>query len=442
MSRANRLVILTIASLLITTLLWLAAKPSSAVITEMPLKSASQLLALLGTVLLSMTLVLSTRLSFLEDWLGGIDKIFQAHHWLGALGFVFLLNHPVLLAIQALPSVQTAARYFVLTENFSYNLGVIGLFLMVLGFCCMIFMTLPYHWWHKTHQILGWGFLFGGAHGFLVGSDVGVSLPLKLWLLLWVSAAACATLYTLIWQKFLAPRKWYKVAELEQRNDILLIKLKPIGSKPLQFKAGQFVQTTFFSAAISQESHPFSIVSGPNQLYLKLAIKLTGDYTKLLPALNPGDLAAVVGPFGRFGQLNDEGEVAVPSALTVGTSRVWVAAGIGATPFLSLLEQEAESANQSEVWFFYCYRNQADAVFTTEIESLLQKTPWVHFVPWQSSLKKRLNVQKIAEQVDLKSLHTFLLCGPTPFMTTLEAQAVAMGISPNKIQYEAFDFMT
>lgn len=450
MIRSRRLWLVVLGSVLLTVLLWLSAKTDVIFITLHPLRSASQVLALVGVVLLSMTLTLSTRLGWLEDWLGGLDKVFRVHHWLGAMGFLLILNHPLLLALEALPSIADARSYLFWGPSLPYNLGISGVYLMLIGFCCMLFIKLPYHWWLRTHRLLGWGLLLGGVHALLIGSDIGSSWPLKVWMLGWIGLAAEATLYSLLWQKIWPARKWFTVAGTQQRGSVLIITLQPIRPKPLLFVPGQFVQVSFNNPALSRESHPFSIASAPMNPLLTLAIKMQGDYTAKLPAVCAGDLAAVAGPFGRFAQLNERGEVvkkvAVAGKRATNTSpqqkSIWMAAGIGVTPFLSLLRQEVDRPQYDHVWFYYCYRDTTDGVFCQDIEELLPKVPHIHFLPWPSSQRGRLTMAEVATEVTLTSVESILLCGPASFMQSLAAQAQTLGVVSPRVQYEEFSFLS
>ena len=442
-----RLSLFVSASLLITTIFWILAKSNLADISARPLGSLSQIFALWGVVMVSLTLLLSTRLSWLEDLFGGLDKVFKIHHQLGAIGFILILNHPLLLALEAMPSAQNASQFLVWGSILPLNIGITGIYLMVISFSLMVFVTLPYHWWLKTHQFLGWGFLMGGVHAFLIGSDIGISWPLKIWMLAWIILAFTAALYSLIWQKLFQPRKWYHVIEVEIRGSIIVITLDPVSGKPLKFKAGQFVQVSFENPSLSREYHPFSIASGPNEIKLQLAIKMLGDYTQLLPNLKLGDLAAVAGPFGRF--IKKESEI--PRKLLSekkthsrkkndSSISVWIGAGIGVTPFLSLLKQETYSPQFGEVWFYYCFKNPLAGTFLAEINQLIPQAPHIHFIPWQSDKKGRLSMAAVTKKIPPQDINSLFLCGPTQFMESIAEQAKMVGVDQKNIQYEEFNF--
>ena len=49
-----------------------------------------------------------------------------------------------------------------------------------------------------------------------------------------------------------------------------------------------------------KELHPFSISSSPVDRDLRVSIRTVGDFTRRLPALDPGRSLDVYGPFGGF----------------------------------------------------------------------------------------------------------------------------------------------
>lgn len=181
--------------------LWIASKPTLSIIWESPLRSASQLLALLGIVLMSVTLVLSTRMKLIENLLGGFGNVYKIHHLAGGAAFILLLNHPLFLAAQVLPQTKIAAMYLFPSSNTAYNFGIAGLYLMILAFICMFFINLPYPKWKLTHKLLGPAFLLGGIHTLLIGSDVSNFFPLRVWIGFFIAVGVFSTIYTLFLMK-------------------------------------------------------------------------------------------------------------------------------------------------------------------------------------------------------------------------------------------------
>src|SRR5205807_5365412 len=87
--------------------------------------------------------------------------------------------------------------------------------------------------------------------------------------------------------------------------------------------AGQFVFVRF-GGGHGWEPHPFTISSAPQESLLHLSIKGRGDETqRLIDTLQPGVPARVGMAFGMFDYRRG------------GHKQVWIAGGIGITPFRS-----------------------------------------------------------------------------------------------------------
>lgn len=415
----------------ITINLWIISKISVSDIWTQPLRSGSQILALLGTVLTSVTLALSTRIKKVEDFFGGLDKVYGAHHLFGTFGFIFLLHHPMLLILQALPMEKLASMYLILGADLSYNLGILSLYTMIFGFVSMVFVKLPYHIWIWTHKILGLGFLLGGVHGLLISSDISSNLPLRIWMILWIVIGITSAIYTIIFYKKFSKRIMYSVVSLERKKDIVIITLKPKGKRPLQFIAGQFVYVEFLDDIIGRENHPFSIASSPNEENLRIAVKMVGDYTKKLPLLEEGVTALVYGPYGRF----------YPETNIVESACVWIGGGIGITPFLSKLRAELIKQTANKILLYYVYRTEDDGVFAREILELSSQVPNVEVVLCCTSTSGRLSVKAISEKIPVTNISSVLLCGPTAMMHHFSNAFQKVGVREDNIYFEEFSFI-
>src|SRR5258708_18606242 len=126
-----------------------------------------ELLGLIGVAMFSLNLVLSTRLEYFEDFFGGVNNIYIAHHIFGGLAFILLMLHPLFLAVNRIyTSVGSAAALFNPTLDISITLGIIGLGLMMLLLILTFFVKLHYQLWLFTHKFLGAAFFLGALHAF------------------------------------------------------------------------------------------------------------------------------------------------------------------------------------------------------------------------------------------------------------------------------------
>jgi predicted ferric reductase len=375
----------------------------------------SQMSSLSGGVLLAITFGLSSRISWLEDWFGGLDKVYKKHHLLGGIAFSLLMAHPVLLAIKAISVGGNGLLYLLPSTLLPYNLGVGAVYGLILLLTFTLIIKLPYQSWLKTHQLMGLVALMAFGHVLLIDSDVARFWPLKLWMLGWMGLALAAVVY----------RKWllnktktdYIVKKINQFNKIIEISLEA-KNKEIKFRPGQFVFVSFKNKVTGEESHPFSIASAPEEKEIKLAIKMGGDYTDKLTGLKTGDVAEIIGPYGKMGEIFDGGKKIVV-----------VAGGIGITPFLSMVGSE------KEMTLFYSMRERNG--YADDRLTKIKTNNFAYF-PVYTSEKQRLTGNFIKEKIGNFTDWTFLVCGPEAMMTDIQNQLIDLGVDKLNIYYENF----
>jgi len=417
-------------SCLVTFNLWILAKGSGAsFLGTNYLTSLAQIFSLIGFVLMSESLFLSTKFSFLEDIFGGMDRNYSVHKVLGTISFVLLVNHPILLALSN-SATKLSKIYFLPVGVLSYNLGVFALYIMISSLALMVYIKLPYHIWKLSHQLMGVGFVLGSLHILLIGSDISSYPLLKDWILLFMVVGVFSFLYSVFFYTFFGPKHIYEVETIERDLDIVNIYLKAL-TKRLKFSAGQFIYISVRDrSSVGKEMHPFTISSAPEDDLLRISAKMLGDYTLKTPGLLPGDEVYVYGPYGRFGQN------------FVNKKRLfWIAGGIGVTPFLSMLRHIRQVSDMREVTFYYCVRDSRYIPFKSEIEMLAQVLPNLKVVFWSSFGGSRLTASDILSSAPATPDIAVELCGPVPMMRDLKNQLIKKGVSENAIATEEFGFI-
>lgn len=143
---------------------------------------------------------------------------------------------------------------------------------------------------------------------------------------------------------------------------------KPAG---FQFKAGQAIDVVLLEppAADAQSArHTFSIVSAPFENELVVATRMRDSaFKRALGALPIGAGIAIEGPSGSLTLHNDRARPAV-----------FIAGGIGITPFKSIVAQAAEDRLQQRLVLLYSNRRPEDAAYLAELQELERRNP--HFL--------------------------------------------------------------
>lgn len=405
-------------SVLITVGLYIFSKSDSYPWATQFFSVASQITALVGTVLLSLSFILATRAKWLENVFGGLDIVYKLHHVLGAVSFILLLHHPLLLLVRALPSVSVAMAYITPFKDTANTFGQLALMTLMVLLILTFFVKLPYHIWKMTHEWMGLSLLFAALHVMLVSSDVSRFLPLRVWMLSWIAAGCIAFIYRRFLFKAFGAQALFTVSAINIHESINMIRLKPVAKK-IVTNFGQFVFVSFDDSKLGHESHPFSVVNHPGSDELELWCKNLGDYTQKLNQLKVGTVAHVSGPFGRFFE-----------SLPLAKSVVGIAGGIGITPFIALLRsQTGESLMPMTIYHSIKSINELPAVTTEPISQYR-----VH----NSQTEGRLTAETIvAETPSWKTAH-YYLCGPLPMMESMRQQLLSMGVRPSRICFEDF----
>ena len=123
-----------------------------------------------------------------------------------------------------------------------------------------------------------------------------------------------------------------------------------------------------------------------------------------------------------------------------GRQQIWIAGGIGVTPFLSWV-RDFDANSEFEIDFFYTVRSEADALFWDEFAAAAQRHPWFRATLNVSSQGGSLTDEKIIATLkgSLADKHVYL-CGPLPMTEAFKTQFTQKGVPAGYIHFEEFNF--
>lgn len=235
--------------------------------------------------------------------------------------------------------------------------------------------------------------------------------------------------------------KHYTVTEITQTGrDIAVVTLVPKSEADrLEYYPGQYATIGFSVNGRPTPMRCFSMTSSPHDATtLQFAMKVKGDFTHTVSQLDIGQDAFLQGPFGTF-IIDPEYDKAV----------VLLAAGIGITPFISIIRHAAITRMTIPITLLYSVREQQDIAFLDEIRALERQNPYfkaVFFVTGETAPMpdERLIHGKIDEQ-RLDQLTggryqgaTYFICGPKGFTEAEAALLKAKQVSDHRIVSETF----
>lgn len=391
------------------------------------LYTLGRIFALVGVTLFTLNFVLSTRLKFLEEIFGGLDKVYLVHGIVGGIAFMFILAHPIFLVANLIPQhLIQAAGYFIPGGILALDFGLIA----IVGLITLIFVTfftrMKYNHWKFTHEFMGGIFALVILH-MLTIDDIAIDnifIGYKFFVLAIALIGGSAIFYSWIIRKKYKRYPMYKIENIKINKNIVEFQLEP-ESNQIQYKSGQFIFLRFYNENLTKEPHPFSISSKSNERIMKVAIKESGDFTNKLVNLKVGDKVSVEGPYGKFNFKNFENK-----------NQVWIAGGIGITPFLGMIEELKDNPDY-DISFIYTFRE--NYIVTKKFADEMNKMKNLKFIPWNSEKKGIMNIGKIIEEkISLKDKE-ILICGPSKMKESLIMGLKELGISKSKIHEEVFD---
>lgn len=388
----------------------------------------------LGTMLFAFSLILSTRSHRLEKLFAGLNALYTKHSLMGQWGLILMLMHPVLLLPRYATNIVEAVGFLsVRGDNLPKTYGIVALYSMVALIVLTLYLKPKYNIWKWTHKFLGAAFFLGSLHIYLIPSAVmHQNRLLKVYVLGFASLGILSFLYKTVFEKLFVKKYSYRVTDVIRLNkDIIEVVLTPM-KELMPFEAGQFAFLSFHQKGLSAESHPFSLSSAPNAKNISITIKSSGDYTKaLLERLRPEAIAKLEGPFGNFLYKKAPHE-----------KQVWIAGGVGITPFISFLRDLALTQDgRFEIVLFYSVK-KADEMIYADLFKKIKQDPQLHvkIIPFYSNLSGYLDAKFIMKKVPDLSQRDIFLCAPPPMIRALKKGCVDNSIPTQNLHSEEFNY--
>lgn len=391
-----------------------------------------QILGLLSIAFLTLNFILSIKSRSMEKIIGGLDDQYKLHSRFGKLALAIIIFHILNGMFRAFAGTETLKMYLVPGTNVEYNYGIIAFWMLVLLIILTISVNLPYHIWKFTHRLIIIPFILAAIHGYMSSYSNFTTPVTSFYIVVLTIIGITAFIYVeFIFTRF-GPVTKYRVKSVQQIGNIVELFVEPVAQK-IRYTAGQYIFLSFIkNKEITSELHPFAISTAPDEPE-RITAKIVGNYTETLMKAKEGDLLKLVGPFGEFYSDNfPERKV-----------QAWVAGGIGVTPFLSMLRAEVQKDNseQKTIYFFYCTKNESEAIYAKEIMEFAKKGKHIRVILHCSDVEGFVNAEFLKKELgsDFKDA-LFMVCGPTLMMTSIQKGLVKDGKKKNDIFFENFSF--
>lgn len=211
---------------------------------------------------------------------------------------------------------------------------------------------------------------------------------------------------------------------------------KPAG---FAFEPGQAVDLVLPAAPDAEAlRHTFSLASAPFEDELVIATRMRiSTYKRALAAMAPGGRAVVEGPSGSLTLDGDRSRGAV-----------FVAGGIGITPFISILRQAAHERSAQRLALVYSNRRPEDAVFLAELQQLERDLRSFRLLATMTDMSRSavqwpgetrlLDAELVTRPAQDMPRPIYYIVGPPGMVEGVRSALAQAGIDDNDIRNEEF----
>lgn len=213
---------------------------------------------------------------------------------------------------------------------------------------------------------------------------------------------------------------------------------KPAG---FDFKPGQSADLTMLNPPENDEAgniRTFSIASAPSETSLMFATRLRDTaFKRALRKLPAGAPFKMEGPSGGF---NLHKNPAKPG--------VFLAGGIGITPFMSMIREAAHAKDAHQLYMFYSNRRPEDAAFLQELAAGSKQNPNFHLIATMVEMDKSkqswngergfINAEMLKRHLPILSGPIFYVAGPPGMVAAMRDMLTQAGVDEDDIRTEDF----
>ncbi|MDP1713178.1 MAG: hypothetical protein Q8L41_00405 [Anaerolineales bacterium] len=386
---------------------------------------AAEIIGSNNIILMAYSLFLATRPKWAEKYFGGLDKMYVTHRHTGTAAFLLIFAH-----VLTVPITTTGWRLGNYLGVMAF-MGIVTIVLITLAPRIPFLNKLTggdYNDWKKFKRYIGIFFILAFIHALTVPNPLDAFIAIN-WVQIFFIIGTASYFYTEVFGQFFKKYLPYTVEAVNHPNQSTTeVVLRAKKDSIQKQRAGQFLFVRFIEKGLD-ESHPFTISSAPHEDVLRLTVKACGDFTRdLFANLKAGTEAILEGAYGMF------------DYKTGGPKQIWVAGGIGVTPFLSFIRDLKTGLNH-DVDFYYTVRHREEAVFVDEIEETAKKNPRLQVHIRFSSTDGSLTVADIIRNAggDIRG-HDVYMCGPLPMVQAFEKKFIEAGVPLENIHFEEFNF--
>ncbi len=396
------------------------------------------LTGLYSIALMSLAMMLATRPAWLERPLGGMDRVYRLHKWSGILAVGFAATHwliemsdDVLKAVIGregrLPKEKFAGFLEVL-RKLAEDMGEWAIYAVLAMLVLTLWKRFPYQIWRFLHRSMPVLYLMLAFHAALLAPRGYWAQPVGVLLALLLAGGVVSSVLSLAGLIGRHRQIGGTVVSVSSAADITAVTCH-LDTGWRGHRPGQFAFITFERL---EGAHPFTIASADHgNRTITFQIKALGDYTRgLAQRLRAGQPVQVVGPYGRFDL----------SRRNLQAQQIWIAGGIGITPFLAWLESlQGHPGKAPAADLHYCTRDRDTDSFVPRLQALCATLPGIHLHVHGARQGDILTAQSLGAMPGGAKRAEVWFCGPQGLADTLKKGLQGAWHGRLRFHQEAFE---
>jgi ferredoxin-NADP reductase len=224
------------------------------------------------------------------------------------------------------------------------------------------------------------------------------------------------------------------VLEIENLNDSVK-RIRFSVPEDFDFRAGQYLSLSVFDEKGRKIRRPLSIANSPQDKgFVEFCAKIIpgGLASEYMKKMKKGDEVELFGPVGKF-TVNEEPE-----------GIVFLAAGVGVAPFVSMIQDLLENGFNENILLLKSARTEKDSLYDKDFERISNN--YGNFKFYNIFSKPKLKKENVGHVQDFLEKYipqdfkgNFYICGLKDMIDSTGDKLIKLGFSEDQIFYEKFD---
>ena len=230
--------------------------------------------------------------------------------------------------------------------------------------------------------------------------------------------------------------------KINEADNVATFKFSPVKGKIFSFVSGQFVNVYFLDDRCGGQGKPYSISSIPSDNFLNITVKKIGKFSGALHDLKIGEKVEISSPQGYFYPEDGIKDI------------VFLAGGIGITPFYSIIKDYFNKKADKNIFLFYSNKTKADTAFSKKLDDLSKKWKELKIIyvftresasrrtikisAAENSESKRIDVKILKKHLKNLDKKYYFICGSIGFVRDLWKELKESNVQEDFIRVESF----